>query len=459
MVSSKKLPVNNVQDHQSCTILNRLKHFLISFFNQYQLVQPTLLVAYSGGLDSTVLLHAMHQLQSELTFELAAMHVHHGLSDHADDWERFCEKNCIHLGIPLEQFRVRVDQDSGLGIEATARNARYQALQTTNADFICLAHHQDDQAETLLLQLARGAGVKGLAGMAQIDQERRLIRPLLDSTRNEIASYAKDHQLQWIDDESNADITFNRNFIRHTVLPIFSKRYTSITKTLARSASHMAEANQLLGELALLDAELVLDKQYKTVNIQSLMKLSQARRANLIRFWLIQNKVELPNTALLAQILQQLTTEKADAAIKIKVAESLHVMRYQGLAYLVAEQNGLAPINLLWQGEEVITLPNLSRLYFTKQQGQGFAYQRGGSDIKLRIKNREGGEYFKPALGRPRRHLKTVMQTSQIPPWQRAQLPLIFMDETLVIIPNVGSDAEMQAQSHELGLCVYWQPS
>ncbi|QVL45371.1 MAG: tRNA lysidine(34) synthetase TilS [Methylophilaceae bacterium] len=459
MVSSKKLPANNVQDNESCTLLSQLKLFLTSFFKQHQLVHPTLLVAYSGGLDSTVLLHAMHQLQSELTFALTAMHVHHGLSFNADDWANFCEKNCNHLGIPLQQCQVRIDQDSGLGLEAAARNARYQALQTTNADFICLAHHQDDQAETLLLQLARGSGVKGLAGMAQIDEKRRLVRPLLHASRHALALYAKAHQLQWIDDESNADTSFNRNFIRHELLPIFSKRYTSITKTLARSASHMAEANQLLDELALLDASTVLDKQYKTVRIASLIKLSQARKNNVIRFWLNQNNVELPNASLLGQILQQLTTEKADAAIKIKVAEKLYVMRYQGLAYLVIEQNALAPINLLWQGEEIVMLPNLSRLYFTVQKGKGFAYQRGGSDIKLRIKNREGGEYFKPTLGRPRRHLKTVMQTSQIPPWQRAQLPLIFMDETLVIIPNIGCDAEMEAQSHEAGLIVRWEPA
>ncbi len=165
----------------------------------------------------------------------------------------------------------------------------------------------------------------------------------------------------------------------------------------------------------------------------------------------------LPSTALLTQILQQLSSEKADTAVKVKVAENLYVMRYQGFAYLVAEPVSLAPINLLWQGEEVVVLPNLSRLFFTKEMGKGFAYQRGGTNIKLRIKNREGGEYFKPTLGRPKRHLKVIMQSSKIPPWQRPQLPLIFMDETLVIIPNIGNDAGMEAQSHEMGISVRWE--
>ncbi len=459
MASSKKLPANNLAEKKADSLQGHLKLFLASFFKQYNLARPTLLVAYSGGLDSTVLLHAMQQIKSIIPFHLSAMHVHHGLSQYADDWASFCEKNCANLGVPFQQTQVQVEQGTGLGTEATARNARYQSLQTAKADFICLAHHQDDQAETLLLQLARGAGVKGLAGMAQVDIKRRLVRPLLTIPHGDLMAYANQHQLQWVEDESNSDIVFDRNFIRHVLMPTFNQRYPSITKTLARSASHMAEANEMLDELAALDAANVLDTAYKTVNVNQLKTLSQVRQSNLIRFWLANNQVQLPRSALLTQILQQLTSEKADAAIKVKVAENLHVMRYQGLAYLVAETQALMPINLLWQDEEVVILPNLSRLFFIKEMGKGFAFQRGGSDIKLRIKNREGGEHFKPALGRPKRHLKAIMQSSQTPPWQRAQLPLIFMDETLVIIPNIGSDAEMEAESHELGLSVRWEPA
>jgi tRNA(Ile)-lysidine synthase len=221
----------------------------------------------------------------------------------------------------------------------------------------------------------------------------------------------------------------------------------------------MAEANEMLDELAALDALNALDTEYKTVNVNQLKTLSQARQGNLIRFWLANNQITFPRTALLNQILQQLTSEQADAAIKVKVADHWHVMRYQGLAYLVADTTCLAPINLLWQDEPIIILPNLSRLFFTKEIGKGFAFQRGGSDIKLRIKSRQGGEHFKPTLGRPKRHLKAIMQSSHIPPWQRAQLPLIFMDETLVIIPNIGTNAEMEAQSHELGLSARWEPA
>lgn len=461
MVSSKKQPKNNLVTSKKTALLSHLKLFLGGFFLQQKRIKPKLLIAYSGGLDSTVLLHALHQLQKELPMHLQAMHVHHGLSEHAGSWASFCKKSCIDLDIRLNTIKVNVDSDSGLGIEATARSARYQALSSENVDFIFLGHHQDDQAETLLLQLARGAGVKGLAGMAQIDLERRLVRPLLNISRADLVEYATQHHLQWIEDESNMDAKFDRNFMRHALIPTFNKQYPNISQTLARSASHMAQASNLLDDLAMIDAEIAIDasQQSGALRLANLSTLTITRQANLIRWWLSNNQVAMPSTALLTQILKQLQSKRTDSAIKIKVANNLYVMRYKGLAFLVDEPKKLTSINLLWQGEEIVILPNLSRLLFEKAIGKGIAYQRGGSDIKLRIKNREGGERFLPDLGRPRRSLKTIMQMMAMPPWQREQMPLIFMDETLVIIPNVGVDAQMRAESHEVGLSVTWQPS
>lgn len=460
MASLKKPSKSNLATKRNTALLSHLKLFLKSFFQQHHLARPTLLVAYSGGLDSTVLLHALRQIQNDIPFHLSAMHVHHGLSAHADDWADFCERTCIDFGLPFQCAQVVVES-GGLGIEAAARELRYQALNAAPVDFICLAHHQDDQAETLLLQLARGAGVKGLAGMAQVDMTRRLIRPFLQCSRAELVTYAEQHGLLWIDDESNADIAYDRNFMRHELIPVLTRRYTSITKTLARSATHMAEASEMLDDLARLDAAHILDKtkQYGALQLEQLVMLSKARQGNVVRLWLATNHVQTPSAALLTQILQQLKSEKTDASIKIKVADGFYVMRYKKLAHLVGEQENIGPINLLWQGEEVVTLPNRSKLFFTQQKGEGFAFQRGGSDIKLRIKNREGGEFFRPVIGRPRRSLKVMLQSSEMPPWQREQLPLIFMDESLAIIPNVGINAEMQAESHELGVTVRWEPA
>lgn len=460
MASSKKQSKNSVSKQGNASVDKQLKLFLQTLFQDQKLNNPTLLVAYSGGLDSTVLLHLLYRMQQEMPFDLKAMHINHGLSHHADSWAVFCQKVCGQLAVPIDVIRVNVDKDSGLGIEAAARHARYAALNHAIADYICLGHHQGDQAETFLLQLARGAGAKGLASMAQVDSKRRILRPLLKTNRSALINYAKEHRLKWIEDESNVDTKFDRNFMRHSLIPAFNERYKDITATLSRSAMHMADTSQLLDELAAIDANLVIDekRQFGAIRLDALLDLSEARQGNLIRWWLAKNQINMPSTALLNQILHQLKSNRSDAAIKIKVSKDLMVMRYQRHAFLVREVEKAASINQFWQGEETLVLPDQSRLSFTKQLGKGFAYERKGQAIQLRIKNREGGELFKPAVGRPRRQLKTVMQTCMIPPWQRANLPLIFMGEKLVIIPNVGVDAEMIARDHEMGLVVSWEP-
>jgi len=462
-MANSKSPLPNRLAKKLDSIPSYVQQFFADFFIAQKLANPHLLVAFSGGLDSSVLLHALAQLQAKLTFKLSAMHVHHGLSTNADVWASFCEKVCSDFNIPFQLKKVVIDKSSGLGIEATARNVRYQALSESKADFICLAQHQDDQAETLLLQLARGAGVKGLAGMARVDVERKLLRPLLGFSRAELEAYAKQHHLQWIEDESNDDTQFDRNFMRHEVLPVLQKRYPAVTQTLSRSAEILAETGALLDDLAQLDASLAIESapNNQKLNIRILKNLSDARQANLIRWWLSQNQISMPSAQQLQQILQQLCLAKSDALIKIKVAESQYLRRYQGSAYLVSESVVSSPINLLWQGEEVVSLPNQSCLIFTKKMGEGLALQRDGlmqANMKLRIKNREGGEKFKPELGRPSRTLKSVLQSIEMPPWLREQLPLIFMDETLVYIPNLGAAAELQAKPNEVGCVISWKP-
>lgn len=461
MASSKKLPKNNLVKRQTASLLSDLKLFLRDFFLRQKRIQPSILVGFSGGLDSTVLLHALNQLQTELPMHLSAMHVHHGLSEQADLWSTLCKATCADLNVPLTSVEVRVDKNSDLGLEAAARLARYQALSSKEADYICVGHHQDDQAETLLLQLARGSGVKGLAAMPKADIQRRLLRPFLDVPRTDLLHYAEHYKLEWVEDESNQDTHFDRNFVRHKLVPTFNSQYPGISQTLARSALHMANASQLLDDLAESDAEPILDwrQQYGSLRLGEFNALSAARQGNLLRWWLARNQIDMPSTALLSQILKQLQSKKSDASIKVKVAHSLYIMRYKSLAFLVGEPKILAPINQLWLGEEVIALPNSSRLLFKKTKGEGVAYKRGGTDLKLRIKNREGGERFLPELGRPRRRLKTLMQLFEIPPWHREQLPLIFIDETLAVIPSIGVDANLKAESHEPGLVIEWLPA
>lgn len=189
MANLKSQPQNNQ------SLLLKVKHVLLKAFNHIDKPSPYILLGYSGGLDSTVLLHLLTQLKSEIGFLLKAMHVHHGLSPNANFWAEHCKSTAAQFDVPFLLSHVDVDTQSGLGIEASARNARYQALNYEQADLICLGHHQDDQAETFLLQLARGSGVKGLSGMGAIDVQRKLLRPLLEIDRATLEGYAHLHQL------------------------------------------------------------------------------------------------------------------------------------------------------------------------------------------------------------------------------------------------------------------------
>ena len=454
MASSKKPPASSSKK----SLQHQLKVFLADVFLSRNKPNPNLLLAFSGGLDSTLLLHLLAECQKMLPFQLSALHVHHGLSPNADAWAVFCADVCKKLNVPLTISKVKLN-NSGLGIEATAREARYNKLLNSDADFICLAHHQDDQAETLLLQLARGAGVKGLAGMGNVNN--KLLRPLLDVPRSVLDAYAKQHNLAWIDDESNLDTKFNRNFMRHEILPKLAKQYPAIKQTISRTAQHMAEADILLDELAEQDTKNGLLNNQQ-LQLASLAKLSGARVNNALRWWLLQNNCDAPSSAQLQQISQQLLHAKSDANIKIKLSASVVLRRFQGGAYLlrnVQEADDLyvrSAFSLPWQGEKTIILPDQSRLFFSEKLGEGIAMLHVENG-QLNIRYRRGGETLKPEKNRPNRSLKSLFQNSSIPPWQRKRLPLLFLNGELVLLPNIAVAVALKAKPDELGLFVKWQ--
>ncbi len=455
MVNRKKISLN----HQ-------LKVFLADIFLAQNVVNPRLALGLSGGLDSIVLLHLLVETNKSLPFQLRAHHIHHGLSANADAWADFCADTCKKLNVSFITSKIKINKNSGLGVEATAREARYKALLADEADLLCpdfilLAHHQDDQAETLLLQLARGAGVKGLAGMGAVNE--KLLRPLLGVPRSALEAYARAHKLTWIEDESNLDTKFDRNFMRHQVLPVLEKQYPSIRQTISRAAQHMAEADILLDELAEQDIKNGL-VNCQQLQLTPLTKLSKVRIKNTLRWWLLQNSCDAPSAAQLQQITQQLLFAKADAGIKIKVSASLILRRFQGSVYLVKnmQEDGVNShrntFSLPWQGEQLIILPDQSRLFFSEKLGEGIAMQHVKA-AQLTIRYRQGGEMLKPEANRPSRSLKSLFQTSSIPPWQRECLPLLFLNDVLVALPNIAVAAKFTAKPDELGLCVHWQPT
>jgi tRNA(Ile)-lysidine synthase len=461
MVSSKKLHLQNSAflKHKANSGSASTAHPLSVQLNRFLAHQlqtsrskPTLLLALSGGLDSMVLLHLLAVAGAKLPFQLQAMHVHHGLSINADSWATFCQQQCLKLNVPLQVVHVQLDADSSLGIEAEARTLRYQALfAIPNIDYVVTAHHQDDQAETLLLQLFRGAGVKGLASMAAVDTARNLLRPLLSVTRQTLLEYAQQHAIEWCEDESNDNTQYDRNFVRHEVMPMLDARFEGVKTVLARTASHMAEANDLLQELAIIDAEaLVLDN---TLCLEGLAKLSVPRIKNLLRWWFARNSLVMPTADYLNEIVAQLLNAKKDADLNL-VLQHLILRKYQQRAYLCEDKLADA-FDLVWDGEPYLELPSGGKLIFNQVTGSGLSLKLGMT--KLRITNRDGGERFKPNPLRPTRTLKYLLQEINMPPWKRQYLPLIYWEDKLACVPGIGIAYGLEANGEEAGLEIVWQ--
>ena len=269
-----------------------------------------LCVGLSGGCDSVVLLHAVRSLG--LTNPLSAVHVHHGLSPNADDWAQFCQVFCARLSVPLTIRHVRVDRGSSSGLEAAARDARYAEFSMVDAELLLLAQHRGDQAETVLFNLLRGSGVIGAAGMPSERRfgAKRLMRPLLDVSRAEIEAYARENTLSWIEDESNADTIFSRNYLRHEALGILERRFPAAEQNLASAARHFGEAAELLDELAAQDWAAASDGD--TLRMAAVRALSLARLKNLLRYRLRKLGWQVPVAARLEEFARQLHTAGPD---------------------------------------------------------------------------------------------------------------------------------------------------
>jgi tRNA(Ile)-lysidine synthase len=272
----------------------------------------------------------------------------------------------------------------------------------------------------------------------------------------EIEAYAKAAKLAWIEDESNLDTQYDRNYCRHEVMPVLKARFLAASATLARSAAHIAEAADLLDELAQIDAQACVVED--RMNVELLTALSLPRAKNLFRWWLASMSISAPSKDRLDDMLAQLINAGADASLKVvldKTSDSF-LRRYQGFAYIeINHPEQASEIAMIWQGEDALTMPDGTQLVFERKQGEGLAIDRLGGH-KLRIASRQGGERFKPDLARPTRTLKHLLQESNMPPWLRERLPLIYLDDTLAVVPKIGVDCMMQATELDMGLVITW---
>ncbi|TAJ78004.1 MAG: tRNA lysidine(34) synthetase TilS [Gallionellaceae bacterium] len=428
----------------------------------------SILLGLSGGMDSVVLLHLLHALAPRFSWCLSALHVHHGISPNADGWADFCSALCARHGIPLHIERVSIAALRGEhGIEAAARKLRHAAFLKRGCDFVALAHHADDQAETLLLQLLRGAGVKGAAAMPVFKPAaahmHATLRPLLGVPRSVLLEYARQHALQWVEDESNSDGHYARNFLRHRVFPQLEQRFPAYRDTLSRSAAHFAEAGELLDDLARQDAPDIFPfpvggggarGEGLQLPVQTLRSLSHARAKNLLRYFLHAHGATLPHDAQLADMLRQVLEARANAAVCATFG-AWQVHRYRGKVYVSPVLGAFArDLVLPWHGESELEWPaSATRLIFSQTQGQGISLAKlRQAPITLRLRN--GGETLRPHPKATTRSLKNLLQEHHIPPWRRERLPLLYCGEELACVVGVAVAADFQVSDSESGIVV-----
>lgn len=413
-------------------------------------------VALSGGRDSVVLLDAL-LAQGDARLR-GAVHVHHGISPNADAWAAFCERLCAERNVALTVKRIDVPRAPQTSLESEARRLRYAALadaaRELGATAVALAHHRDDQAETLLLQLLRGAGPRGLAAMPEVRDDPRGVRwwrPLLDVPRAAIDAYAREHAVAWIDDESNASLHHARNAIRHAVMPALAAVCRNPAVTLSRAAAHQAEAAQLADDLAALDAREAFDGT--TLAQAALRALPDHRARNLLRWFLHAKGLAAPSSSRLAAMLGQLRASRGDAMTRLAHAGS-ELGIYRGRVHVHAPPP--SPYDVAWDGAAELALPH-GRLQVAEARGRGIDAQRLRG-AQLRVRSRRGGERMQLAANRPRRALKSILQDAEVPPWQRAALPLVMCDDVVVAVPQIGVDAGWQAPEGARGVVLTWTP-
>jgi tRNA(Ile)-lysidine synthase len=393
-------------------------------------------VAYSGGLDSTVLLHIIsQQRQAFPDIALKAVHVHHGLQALADDWVEHCRQQAEKYRIPLVVKYVDAHAPRGESSEAVARDKRYDSIgeEIAVGDFLLLAQHQDDQAETFLLQLMRGAGPKGLAGMALCDpwQHGFKVRPLLTQSRQALEQYAQQNELQWIEDPSNQLLDFDRNFIRHKLMPVFMANWPAAGHMISRSAGLCAETEELTDELARRDLENVRSTD-ASLDIERLKTLPSVRRRNLIRYWVKGLGLPVPGYQVLTQLENTLIPAKDDAQPRVHWANVV-ARRYRNDLHVMLIEPKTPVIDLEWDLQYAIPLPGLGALSAIQGRGRGLSINRLRGRT-LRVRFRQGGEKLRPIGDTCTRPLQKLLQRSAIPPWLREQIPLVFADQELVAV-------------------------
>lgn len=454
---------------QSASVADAFERALRGIRARVCVSEPRIAVAYSGGLDSSVLLHLAHAYASAHEIPLFAFHVHHGLSDNADDWMRHCEAVSAALGVRFDARRIVLADCERDGVEQAARVSRYAALgdlcRKHGVPLLLTAHHLDDQAETVLLQLLRGSGVAGLSGMEKVntapdllgDPDLLVARPLLDVPRSELERFTNEKRIDYVHDESNADPRYTRNALRHNVMPALGEWFSGYQRRLARTAQHMQSAQRVLDELAVRDLAVCGDGN--GIEITKLKELSPDRVDNLLRYWLASLGVRMPSTAWLTQMREQLLGAREGAQVRVVHADG-EIRRHRGRIFLAPRLDDAAltalPVVFRWSGENFIHFHAFGGTLHFQPAAEGIdPGWLAGQELQIRL--RSGGEKLKPASNRPTRSLKHHYQALDIPAWERLNLPVVVAGDHLLYAAGIGMNWGVVPIVREHAIRLHWE--
>jgi tRNA(Ile)-lysidine synthase len=433
-----------------------------------------LVVALSGGVDSTVLLAALaaHRLAG---LRVRAIHINHGIHPNARKWSEQCRALARDLEVPLEVLQTRVVKQAGVSLEAAARDARYSMLAAGLApgEFLLTGHHEDDQLETVLLQLFRGAGLAGLAAMPQIAAFATgwLVRPLLPRTRAELEEWARDAGLSWVEDDTNADETLDRNYLRRRVLPLIRERWQGVGSAVSRSARHAAEGQRLLDMIARTDVERA--SSGAELFVPALRALQPDRRRNALRFWIAGAGARAPDTSRLEELAGPVIDARPDSNPRVSWGD-VEVRRHADLLAIMsgagsltdrsrisaAGQEAVAPtVEWAWKVAPLLELRDRGGTLELKPDPHG-PIDLDVIPASVTVSRRRGGERLRPRRGGPRRSLKSLLQESHLPIAQRGRLPLLFSGATLLAVGSLWVDESIQVTPGTLhrGRLIYADP-